>query len=351
MIDITLEKDFVSRVGTELDLFSWKDAKVANCRCPYCGDSKKKKTKRRGYFFIGQDKNGKQNGYAYKCWNCGITVSLYDFLEFKNPSLHREMKFEYIKKMKREEEFEFRHESPKNVVKPEKPKTLPYRPDLMLQYPTIFELPTDHRARVYAEKTRMLPKESLMRIYYVEDFPGLVSELDPDKDLSGSIPRIVFPLYTRDKELFGVSARCIGSESELRYITIKRPDSKHIKVYGLERYNPDKIGFCLEGALDSEFLVNAVSLTGASRLKRGSYPFNPDTTIMVYDNEPRNRDIIKYMKQSLNNGLSVCVWGKDYPYKDVNEGIQGGWTSEMISNYIVENSFKGLQGLARMAAW
>jgi len=348
MINVSLEKDFVQRVGSEIDGFSWKDDKVATCRCPYCGDSKKKKNKKRGYFYVSVPKAGSTPGYMYKCHNCGISVSLYDFLEYKNPRLHNEMKIEFIK-MKKSEEFRMPVRKPK--VEVTKPRTLPYRPDLMQEYPTIFDLDKNHRARVYMEDIRKVPKSSLMRIYYVEDFPHLANQIDPSKELNGTNPRIVFPLYTREKSLFGVSARCIGSDSDLRYIIIKRPDSKHIKSYGLERFDPDKSGYCVEGALDSEFLPNCIALSGAGKLKKNSLPFNPDNMTMVFDNEPRNKDIVKYMKGCLNNGLRVCIWGREYPYNDVNDGIQNGWTATQITEHIEKNSYKGLQGLAKMATW
>lgn len=348
MLNFVLEKDFVTQVGSQIDGFSWTGDRVAACRCPYCGDSKKKKNKRRGYFFIGKDERGYDSGFRFKCHNCGMSVSLYDFLKEHDESLYKKMKFEFIKVKKFEEEIQ-------RVRKPSVPKSVPktvsYKPDLMVQYPTIFELDKNHRARVYMEQERMMPKESLMRIYYVENFPELANQIDTSKELNGENARIIFPLYTRDKSLFGVSARCIGKESDLRYITIKRPDSKHIKVYGLDRYNPDIQGFCVEGALDSEFLPNCISLTGAGKLKKTAMPFNAENMIMVYDNEPLNNDVVRYMKQSLHNGMTVCVWGRDYPYKDINLGIQNGWTREMIVDHILKNSYQGIMGLAKIADW
>lgn len=348
MINLSLEKDFVTRVGMELEKFNWKDSKTAHCRCPYCGDSKKNKNKRRGYFYVSPGKRGSKPGYAFKCHNCGVQVSLYDFLEFKNSSLHNEMKFEFVKMKKSQEEYaEFK---PRKIVV-QQPRTVSYRPDLMQNYPTLFELDKDHRARVYMEHERKVPKQSLMRIYYVENFPELANQLDPSKDLNGTNPRIVFPFYTREKTLFGVSGRCIGNDSDLRYITIKRPDSKHIKVYGLERFNPDKEGFCVEGALDSEFLPNCIALTGLGKLKRSQLPFDPTNITMVFDNEPRNNDVRKYMRGCLDIGFKVCIWGKDYPYKDVNEGVQNNWSQERIVDHIRKNSFKGLMGITKLMSW
>lgn len=344
MLGTTLEKHFVNEVAPQLQLFRWKDNKTAMCRCPYCGDSKKNKLKTRGYFFV----NSKTNGYYYKCYNCGIVSSLYDFLEKYNPQLHTQMKYEWIKAKRFEESFSQPEiKTPDEPVK--KPNTLPYTVDIIKKnYDSISQLPIDHPARVYLEQTRKLPVASLRRIYYCENFSELATELDPAKDLSPGVPRILFPMYTRDGILFGVSARCIGKESDLRYITIKKPEySEHLKVYGLERFNPDEEGFCVEGALDSEFLPNCIALTGASK----GLPYNNLT--MIFDNEPRNAEIVKFMRNTLNQSTKtkVCIWGADFCFKDINEAIQGGWTQEQILDHIRKNSYSGLQGLLKLNNW
>lgn len=350
MLNITLEKDFVTKAGSQLELFSWNDSKTAACRCCYCGDSQKKKNKRRGYFYQYTDKNGNVS-YRYKCHNCGVHLSLYDFLDEQFPELHREMKFEFIRSKKIEEEYKTHTPNKQSLIENHPPKTVPYMVDVLQEYPTIFDLDSTHRARVYMEQERKLPKKSLMRLYYVEDFAHLVSQIDPEKELETHEPRIIFPMYTGDKQLFGVSGRCIGSDSNLRYITIKRQDTRHIKVYGLDRFDPDKEGFCVEGALDSEFLPNCISMAGLGQIKKDSIPFNIDNMTMVFDNEPRNKDVVRYMKTALNSGFKVCVWGKDYPFKDVNEGVQNGWSQERILDHIRKNSYKGLMGLTKMVEW
>ena len=83
-----VDKKFINLVSVRLEKFSWKSDKLANCRCPLCGDSKKNKNKCRGYFYK------KGNDFFYKCHNCGAGTSLYRFLESVSPQLMKEYSLE-----------------------------------------------------------------------------------------------------------------------------------------------------------------------------------------------------------------------------------------------------------------
>ena len=53
-----VDKKFINMVSSQLERFAWKKEDLANCRCPICGDSTKKKTKARFYDFSDQLING-----------------------------------------------------------------------------------------------------------------------------------------------------------------------------------------------------------------------------------------------------------------------------------------------------
>ena len=46
-----IDKKYINIVAARLDRFAWKKQNLANCRCPICGDSKKNRSKTRGYFY------------------------------------------------------------------------------------------------------------------------------------------------------------------------------------------------------------------------------------------------------------------------------------------------------------
>ena len=113
-MSIYLDKTFINRVSPQLRNFKWKKENLANCSCPICGDSSKKKTKARGYFYV------KGNDFFYKCHNCGHGSNVYNFLKQIQPSLCREYSLENYrdgqetpKKENKEDMFRFLDSKPK----------------------------------------------------------------------------------------------------------------------------------------------------------------------------------------------------------------------------------------------
>ena len=50
-MSIYIDKKYVNMLSSSLEKFKWKKNNLATCRCFKCGDSKKNKSKTRGYFF------------------------------------------------------------------------------------------------------------------------------------------------------------------------------------------------------------------------------------------------------------------------------------------------------------
>ena len=75
MNTLWIDHKYVNLASSHLALFKRKDRNVYNMRCPFCGDSSKSKSKARGYFF---EKEGK---LIYRCHNCGLGLSLKNFLK------------------------------------------------------------------------------------------------------------------------------------------------------------------------------------------------------------------------------------------------------------------------------
>ena len=58
-------------------------------RCPFCGDSKKSLSKKRGWYYFSSS--------SYYCFNCGISMSGIKFLQALSGSDYNEIKQEYTK--------------------------------------------------------------------------------------------------------------------------------------------------------------------------------------------------------------------------------------------------------------
>lgn len=334
-----LDKKYIGLLSSFLENFKWKNDTVANCRCPICGDSKKNKSKARGYFFPDKKNN---NMYFYKCWNCNISMTLEHFMEKYHSALHEQYMLEKIQN---------KIDVKSSIT--ELPKPIPvvkFSVD-MSPYKKINELSPTHEARKYLEK-RMMPHECFSRLYFTENFVELAGKIDEKykNKIRENDERIIFPLITKNGIVYGASARTFDPQNDLRYITIKNKEYEE-KYYGLERYNPNKNGYLVEGALDSEFLPNCIASLGAGSMKNKNIPFNIDKTIIIYDNEPKNSDIVRSMSASILNGFKVCIWPDYIQFKDINEAIMNGYTRDELIEIIEKNSYFGVAGTLKMAVW
>ena len=82
-----IDVQFLQRLSFQLDRFSKKSDGLWNCRCPICGDSKKDKSKRRGFF-------GKVDSRInYFCQNCNANMPISQVLKLLDDNLYREYLF------------------------------------------------------------------------------------------------------------------------------------------------------------------------------------------------------------------------------------------------------------------
>ena len=83
-----IDVKYLKMVSVRLDGFVQKKQDLWNCRCPYCGDSVKKKSKKRGFFY------NKADNLFFRCFNCEISTTFYKVLEYLDPYLAKEYSLE-----------------------------------------------------------------------------------------------------------------------------------------------------------------------------------------------------------------------------------------------------------------
>ena len=81
-MSVYLDRKYLQLVSSRLPLFKRKSDNTYNCRCIICGDSQKKKTKARGYFFTNK------TDLTYKCHNCGASMGFSSFLKMLDVSVY-----------------------------------------------------------------------------------------------------------------------------------------------------------------------------------------------------------------------------------------------------------------------
>ena len=325
-----IDTKYLNIISPYLQQFKKKGDNLWNFRCPYCGDSQKSRTKARGFVFR------KKNDLFFKCHNCGVGASLGNLVKTIDSKTYKDYIMERYKKGVET------HSSPQPEFKFNAPVFR--KKGIFEGLKSIKSLPDDHPARQIVER-RKLPLESLSDLYLCESFYKFTNTIIKGKfpSLGGDHPRLIIPFRGEDGEVFAYQGRAFGDEQP-KYITIKI-DADRDKIFGLDKVNKSKPILVVEGPLDSLFLDNCIAVAGADFSN-----MEGDLTV-IYDNEPRNKEINKQIEKTIDQGKSVCLWPDTMEYKDINDMVIGGYTKEEIQEIITNNTFSGVAAKLRFAEW
>jgi len=355
-MSIYIDRKFLGFVSSKLEQYKQKQTDLFNFRCPYCGDSKKNKLKARGYVYR------KSNDYFFICHNCGKSTTFAKFLEhidsasYKQYILERYAAGETGHQPYRKPDFQelkgnawsrFQSTNAEPTGDSTQTESLERTWREFAHY-SIKNLPDGHYARDYIKK-RKIPEHFWNEIFFVPKFRDFLDKefSNHNKDEVPNDDRIVL-FYTNEKDkITNVAGRAL-SESKIRYVTIKVTDEK--KIFGLHRLQKQNKVYVLEGQFDSFFVDNSVA-SGDSNLGGVAAVLPELDLVLVYDNEPRNKDIVSQIEKSIDRGYNVCLFPDAVKGKDVNEMIQNGLTSKEIKDIINANTFSGLTAKLKFTHW
>ena len=324
-----VDDKYIRLLSTRLEKYKHVKSGLYNFRCPYCGDSQRNKTKARGYFFL------KKGEYIFKCHNCGMGRSLGNFLKDHATDLHDQYVME---KYKSGMAGKGRHTPvPKYVGA--KPKFAKDVSDIT----SIKELNIGHPARDYLT-SRLIPDDQLGRFFYVDKFKRWVNtKVQTFENLQNDRPRIIIPLIDKDGNWFGIQGRSLAPKSPLRYITIMFEDK--LKLFGQDNVNPEETVYVTEGPFDSTFITNAVAMCG-SDVDHRTLPYKD--RVWVFDNEPRNRQIVSRIDAAIGSKEKVVIWPREVKQKDINDMVLAGLNP---SDIIKRNTYSGLEAKLKFTDW
>lgn len=332
-----IDVKYVNLISPYLQQFKKKGDFLWNFRCPYCGDSKKSRTKARGFIFR------KKNDMFYKCHNCGVGATLGNLIKEVDSKTHKDYILERYKKgvKTNNPEPEFKFNEPVFRKK-----------GILKNLQSIASLPEEHPARVILSK-RKLPDSSLADLFLCPAFFDFTNKLVPNKfpSLDNDHPRLLIPFRNEQGEIYAYQGRAFGSEQP-KYITIKLDDED--KIFGLDRVDNKKPILVVEGPLDSLFLDNCIAVAGADFSKPlsigGRLMQNGDLTV-IFDNEPRSKEICKAIMKNIKQGRRVCLWPSTNKNKDINDMIIDGMSPNEIMEEIKNNTYSGANALIRFTEW
>ena len=323
-----VDTKYLNLISPMLPLFKKKGDNLWNFRCPYCGDSQKSRTKARGFVFR------KKNDLFYKCHNCGVGASLGNLIKYVDSKTYEDYILERYRKgieTKSSPQPEFKFDAPV------------FKKDVFKSLQSISQLASTHPARRLVGERKL--SEYSHDLFLCPSFFKFTNTLVPNKfpSLCGDHPRLMIPFRNEGGEIFAYQGRAFGSETP-KYITIKL-DEDADKIFGLDRIDKSKPILVVEGPLDSLFLDNCIAMAGAD--------FNnfEGDLIIIFDNEPRNKEICKQIEKAISQGKNVVIWPDTVKEKDINDMILAGYSKKDIQQIITDNTFQTASASLRFAEW
>jgi len=317
-----IDSKYITLISSRLPKFKRVKPNLFNFRCPICGDSQKHKNKARGYIYpLKADMN-------FKCHNCGASTTFNNFLKTVDPTLHKQYVMEKFKERNvgkgsiiPEPEFNFK----KPVFK--KKLDLPRASEVKI-------------AKEYLEKRKLDPS----KFYFAYKFKEWTNTQKQTFDTIGrDESRIIIPMYDEDKILIGFQGRSLGPNS-VKYITVMINEDAP-KIYGLDQIDNEKPIYIIEGPFDATLVQNAVAMCGSDIDIRS---FGWSDYIYVYDNEPRNREIVNRIAKTIDRGDKIVIWPTTINQKDINDMVLSGHN---VQELVESNIYNGLEANLKFNIW
>lgn len=308
-----------------------------NFRCPHCGDSTRRASMTRGWFYEHD------NALRYGCFNCNYNLPIGSYLKNHFPEHFR--RWLRDRRGGSEVKIESNREKELFSIKKEIVETLPFCENLD-------DLVDEHPAKKYM-LDRMIPSDKLKLFWFTMDWKKIANHVfkgtyDDDSERE---PRIVIPIYNKDNKIESIQGRALRKSENIRYITIKAFEDAS-KIFGVERVdNSSDPVFVFEGPIDSVFIKNGIAMSGG-QVDIDVVPFR-DRRVWVLDNENRSPDTMTRYQKLIDQGERVVLWDKaPWTMKDINDMVQKENANPVdIYDYLCNNIVSGLRATNRFTRW
>ena len=257
-------------------------------------------------------------------------MSFSNFLKQLDPAIHKQYSLEKFKKGNTGRNFvvdepKFNFEAPKFKQK--------------INLPKASENPT---ADGYLSGRKLDSNQ----FYYAKKFKEWVNTIKPTfEDTKYDESRIIIPLFY-NQNLIGIQGRSLdfNNPKSVKYITVMFNDDAP-KIYGLDNIRTDASVYVTEGPFDSTFIRNSIAMCGADADVSKWGISNP---VWIYDNEPRNREILNRIDKTINSGEKIVIWPSNITEKDINDMVMSGLD---VQSVIESNTYSGLEAKLKFTTW
>lgn len=301
-----------------------RSGRVYSAGCPYCREGHSFNKKRRFFYIPSHDR--------MHCKNCNISVTPVTFImDMSNMS--------FLDVIKESKEYEF------------------VSADLIYKEQTLVTTVSD-----------ILPKNSInltdaQQLLYFKDEPIIhdAIQLIISRRMNRAINK-PSSFYISLDDFVHKNRLCIPFEDEnnkivfyqTRSIAKNDPSPKYLSkagsektIFGINRVSSDcDYIFMFEGPIDSMFVKNGVGIGGVTLNKiqqnqLKSFPFFKK--IWVLDNQHIDSTSKQKTKELIESGERVFIWPKSSNFKDFNDLAIYTKADEIPHEFILQNSFSGLQ--------
>ena len=70
--------------------------------------------------------------------------------------------------------------------------------------------------------------------------------------------------------------------------------------------------------------------------------------VWIYDNEPRNIEIVRRIGNTIDSGDSIVIWPNGIDDKDINDMVMSGLD---VQSVIESNTYSGLEAKLKFNTW
>jgi transcription elongation factor Elf1 len=340
-MSLPIESKYVRLISSRLRNFKQKKDYLWNFSCPICGDSQKNKTKARGYVFA------KGNNLFYRCHNCGVSIGVGNFIKAVDESLYKEFVLERYKSGETNNT-----RSANTILNIPSPRFDKLDKQKVFEHAEwVDKLPSGHFCLEYCKK-RQIPSNILSKLLFTPHYKQFCDDLVPNHGKTiVDDARLVIPFYDEYNELIAVSGRALETgDKTLRYITLRTNDSQDKLIFGMDRVDLNQTVKIVEGPVDSLFLKNCIA-SGDANLVLCADAISSDKIVLIFDNESRNKEIVKMMQNAIGLKYDVVIWPDTIGGKDINEIILSGKSQDEIEEIISSNTFRGIEAQLKFNMW
>jgi len=283
----------------------------------------------------------------YNCHNCGVGTNLGNLIKQVDPSLHKEYVLERYKSG--ESGFSNFKTPSFDIPAPRFDKVAKEKHFEHAEW--VSKLPSGHFCLIYCTNRQFLSTMT-DTLLFTSNYKKFCDALVPNhgKEITADA-RLVIPFYDKYNTLIGVSGRALeSSDYKLRYVTLRTNESQEKLIYGMDKVNTNELVKIVEGPFDSMFLSNCVG-SGDSALIQTAKLIDAENKVLIFDNEPRNKEIVKIMADAIKLNYDIVIWPDTIEEKDINEMVISGISPDEIERIISSNTFTGLRAQMKFVSW